>query len=83
MTVGRNNRTLRCQVFGPISTVHSTTGARTRGSAFGSNEAEARARGTAGVVGARESRFGHEIVDIGRAVAVEGDKARDWRDRVG
>lgn len=79
MTMRRSNRTLRRQVLASVA-VQSTAGARARGSAFGSNEAEARAGGAAGVVGAREARFGDEVVDVVCAIAVEGDEAGDWRD---
>jgi hypothetical protein len=82
MTMRRNNRTLRRQIFTSVA-VHSTAGTRARGSSFGSNEAEARARGAAGVIGAREARLGDEVVNVVCAVAVERDEAGDWRDGTG
>jgi hypothetical protein len=82
MTMRRSNRTLRRQVFTSVA-VQSTTGTRTRGTAFGSNETEARARGAAGVVGAREAGFGNEVVDVVCAVAIERDEAGDRRDGAG
>jgi len=83
MTMWRNNRALRRQALTPIMTAHPIAGARTRGSAFGSNEAEARAGGAAGVVGAREARLGDEVVDVVCVAAVEGDEAGHWRDGAG
>lgn len=57
MTVRRNDRTLRRQALTPVMIAHSITGARTRGSALGSNEAQARAGRAVGVVGARQAGF--------------------------
>jgi len=83
MTMWRNDRALRRQALAPIMTAHSITGARTRGSALGSNEAQARAGRAAGVVGARQAGFRNEVIDVVCVVAVEGDEARDWRDGAG
>lgn len=66
----RRNSTLGRQVLTPIVT-QTATGTRTRGSAFGSNETEARARGTTRVVRARQTRLGDEVVDVAVTSTVE------------
>lgn len=83
MTMRRSNRTLRRQTFTAVVAAHPVAGTRTRGTAFGGNEAEARARCAAGVVGAREAGLGDEVVDVVCVAAVEGDEAGDRRDGAG
>jgi hypothetical protein len=85
------DRTLGRKVFGAAvveptavikstAFIESTARTRTRGSALGGNEAEARARGATRVIRARKARLGNKVTDVIAVVAVERDKARDGRD---
>lgn len=79
MAVRWSNGILWRQILVSVVAAQSAPRAGTRGSTFGSNEAETRARGAAGVVGARQARFGDEVVDVIGAGAIERDESRDRR----